>query len=239
MGLNAVYLAFEVKNPAAAVAGIRELGIQGISVTIPLKTRVIPFLDGLDGAARKIGAVNTISNRDGKLIGYNTDWQGGVEALEARVSLKGKRVILLGAGGAARAIAFGLKEKGCEVTIFNRSPEKAAELAQELGFSHGPLLFGEKMDAEVLINATVVGMPPHEAESPCPREFLVEGMTVMDIVYRPLKTKLLQEAEDRGCRTINGLEMLARQGAAQIEIWTARKPDIERIREDLYEALAQ
>ncbi len=237
MGLNAAYLAFEVNDLAGALSGIRGLRIQGASVTIPYKTRIIPLLDGLEETAAKIQAVNTIVCREGKLIGYNTDWVGAVESLEEKIPLRGRKVLLLGAGGAARAIAFGLKEKGAAVTILNRSPEKAASLALELGVVCQPLSSLGRMRADVLVNATSVGMHPQEGVSPVTEEVLKEGMVVMDIVYQPLRTKLLKDAQDRGCQTIDGLEMLARQAAGQVEIWTGEKPGIEPIREDLRKAL--
>ena len=233
MGLNAVYLAFEVKNLKEAIDGIRGSGIRGVSVTIPFKTQVIPFLDEVEAVAEKIKAVNTIVNEGGRLVGYNTDWRGGLEALEEKVDLMGKKVLLLGAGGAARAIGFGLKEKSCEVIVSNRSPDKAKELAKDLGFIYEPLTSVSELKMDVTINATSAGMSPHDAESPLPKKSLKEGMIVMDMVYRPLRTKLLQEAEGRGCRTIDGLEMLARQGAGQFEIWTGRRPEINQIKEDL------
>jgi shikimate dehydrogenase len=239
MGLNAAYLAFEVKNLEEAVRGIRGLGIRGVSVTIPFKTQIIPFLDQLEEVAGKIQAVNTIRQEGGKLIGYNTDWSGALGALEEKVDLTGKKVFLLGAGGAARAIAFGLKERGCRVFIGSRSPEKAAALAEELGVVHRPLPIAGRLDADVLVNATSAGMSPNDEESPVPKEVLDKEMTVMDIVYKPLRTKLLREAEERGCRTIDGLEMLARQGAAQVEIWTGRKPEIGEIKEDLRRELSK
>jgi len=237
MGLNAVYLAFEVNNLEEAMSGIRELGLRGVSVTLPFKTQILPYLDNIGDVAWKIRAVNTIVNEGGRMIGHNTDLNGALEALEEKVDLKDKRVILLGAGGAARAIGFGLKEKECQVIIFNRSQNRAKVLAKELGCDHHPLSCFEEMDGDILVNATSVGMYPLDAESPIPKEILKEGMVVMDIVYRPLKTKLLQEAEERGCLTIDGLEMLARQGAAQLEIWTGRRPEIKEIKEDLCEAL--
>jgi shikimate dehydrogenase len=237
MGLNATYLAFEVKNLEEAINGIRGLGIQGVSVILPFKTQVIPFLDGIEALAEKIKAVNTIQNKRGRLIGYNTDCRGAMEALEEEVDLKRKKVLLLGAGGAARAIGFGLKERGSEVIIFNRSLDKAVELAKDLGFVYQPLSSLRETKFDVIINATSVGMVPHDAESPLPKKLLREGMVVMDIVYQPLKTKLLQEAEEQGCWTIDGLEMLARQGAKQLEIWTGEKPEINQIKEDLRKAL--
>jgi len=237
MGLNAAYLAFEVQNLGEAVRGIKGLGIRGVSVTIPFKTQIIPFLDRMDELAGKIQAVNTIRREEGRLIGYNTDWSGALGALEDKVNLTGKTVFLLGAGGAARAVAFGLKERGCRVFIASRSPKKAAALAEELGLVHRPLPLVGRPDADVLVNATSAGMSPSDGESPVAKEVLDKGMTVMDIVYKPLKTRLLREAEERGCRTIDGLEMLARQGAAQVEIWTGKKPEIKEIKEDLRRAL--
>ena len=237
MGLNAAYLAFEVENLEEAIRGIRGLGIQGVSVILPFKNQVIPFLDEVEAVAEKIKAVNTIQNKGGKLIGHNTDWRGAMETLEEEVDLKGKNVLLLGAGGAARAIGFGLKEKGSQVIISNRSPDKANELAKDLGFVYQPLLSIKEPKFDVIINATSVGMSPHDAETPLPKKLLKEGMVVMDIVYQPLKTKLLQEAEEQGCRTIDGLEMLARQGAGQLEIWTGKRPEIEEIKRDLRQAL--
>ena len=233
MGLNAAYLAFEVNDLAGALGGIRGLGIRGVSVTIPFKTRVIPLLDELDATAEKIQAVNTIVHKDGKLIGYNTDWMGALESLEERIPLKGRKVFLMGAGGTARAIAFGLKEKGAEVTIFNRSLKKAADLALDLRVAYQPLPSVNQMRGDVLVNATSVGMYPHEDASPVGKEALKEGMVVMDAVYQPLRTLLLRDAEEQGCQTIDGLEMLARQAAAQIQIWTGKKPEIQPILEEL------
>jgi len=237
MGLNAVYLSFEIKDLKEAINGIRGLGIRGVSVTIPFKTEVIPFLDKVEDVAEKIKAVNTIVNKGGKLIGYNTDWCGALEALEEKVDLKGKRVVLLGAGGAARAIGFALKTRDCEVIIANHTMDRGAVLAKELMCIHRPVSSTEGLKADVMINATSVGMHPYDQESPLPKKVLREGMAVMDIVYQPLRTKLLQEAEERRCQTINGLEMLSRQGAAQLEIWTGKRPEVGMIKEYLYQAL--
>ncbi|OGP56522.1 MAG: shikimate dehydrogenase [Deltaproteobacteria bacterium RBG_13_52_11b] len=240
MGLNAAYLAFEVDHLEAALKGIRGLGLQGVSVTLPYKTDVIPYLDKIDTMSTKIKAINTITNEGGRLIGYNTDWSGAMAALEEKVDLKGTRVYLLGAGGAGRAIGFGLKGRGCKVTLFNRSAERAAQLANELGFDHRPLsslATLDRLDADVLINATSAGMHPRDDVSPVPKSILQKGVTVMDIVYHPLQTVLLREAEEQGCQTINGLEMLAHQGAAQLEIWTGKRADVRQIKEDLRKAI--
>ena len=239
MGMNAVYLAFEVNNLRNAVMGIRGLNIRGTSVTLPFKTEIIPLLDEVNELAEKIGAVNTISNEGGRLIGFNTDWVGALKALEEKIALKRKRVLLLGAGGAARAIAFGLKESGSEVIICNRSVDKALRLAQDLECTYRPWSSIKGLEFDLLVNATSVGMFPYDKASPVPSELFSKGMTVMDIVYSPLKTKLLREAEEKGCQTIDGLEMLARQGAAQFEIWTGRRPDIDQINQDLRKALGE
>jgi len=242
MGWNAVYLAFEVKNVEEALRGIRGLGVRGVSVTIPFKTKVVPFLDKVEGLAKKIGAVNTIVNRGGRLIGYNTDCEGALEALEEKMNLKGKRIVLLGAGGAARAIGFGLKERDCRLTIVNRSRDRGKALSRELK-CHFLLMSSlvkmkkGELEADVVINATSLGMYPRDRETPIPKKLLKEGMIVMDIVYEPLETKLLREAKEKGCLTIDGLEMLVRQGVAQFEIWTGTRPDLKQIRNDLYKVL--
>ncbi|MGB9628722.1 MAG: shikimate dehydrogenase [Thermodesulfobacteriota bacterium] len=236
MGLNSVYLAFEARDISKTLIGIRALGIRGLSVTIPFKTEVIPFLDKVDEVAEKIKAVNTIINEGGGLIGYNTDWLGAIKALEERVKLRNKKVLLLGAGGGARAIAFGLKERGCEVLISNRTKDKGKRLAQEFGFM--AISSFEDIDVDILINATSVGMSPDDRESPFPKRFLKEGMTVMDIVYHPLNTKLLQEARQRGCKTIDGLQMLIHQAIAQFEIWTKRKLEVKKVKKDLFKLIS-
>lgn len=242
LGWNAVYLAFEVKDLEEALRGIRGLGVRGVSVTIPFKTEVIPLLDKVEGLARKIGAVNTIVNRGGKLTGYNTDWNGALEALEEKVNLKGKKIVLLGAGGAARAIGFGLKERDCQLIVVNRSKKKGEGLSRELGCDYLPKpslvrMKAVELEAEVIINATSLGMFPQDGETPFPKYLLKKGMVVMDIVYQPLQTKLLREAKERGCLTVNGLEMLMRQGAAQCEIWTGRRLEIGQIKKDLLRTL--
>jgi len=241
LGWNAVYLTFEIKNLEEALRGIRGLGVRGVSVTHPFKTNVIPFLDKVEGLAKKIGAVNTIVNREGRLIGYNTDCDGALEALEEKMDLRKKRVVLLGAGGAARAIGFGLKERNCQMIMANRSRDRGEALSRELKCHFIPMSSLVKMkagelEADVVINTTSLGMVPRERETPFPKKLLRKRMMVMDIVYEPLQTKLLREAKEKGCLTINGLEMLVRQGVAQFMIWTGKRPDLKQIRNDLYKA---
>jgi shikimate dehydrogenase len=244
LGQNAVYLAFEVKNLEEALKGIRGLEVRGVSVTTPFKTEVIPFLDKIEGLAKMIGAVNTIVNRRERLIGYNTDCEGALGALEGEMNLRRKRVVLLGAGGAARAIGFGLKGRDCQLIISNRSKKRGEGLSKELGCDYLPIssfvrMKAGELEADVVINATSVGMAPRDGETPIPKKLLQEGMMVMDIVYQPLLTRLLREAKEKGCLTVNGLEMFIRQGVAQIEIWTGRRLEIVQIRKDLRRALRE
>jgi len=244
LGWNAVYLAFEVKNVEEALRGVRGLGVRGVSVTIPFKTEVLPFLDRVEGLAKKVGAVNTIVNRRGRLIGYNTDWEGALEALEQKVDLGGKKIVLLGAGGAARAIGFGLRERGLRLIVVNRSKERGRALGEELKCDYLPISSLARMkagefEADVIINATSLGMYPRDGETPVPKKLLTKGMLVMDIVYEPLRTRLLREAKEKGCVTVDGLEMLIRQGIAQFEIWTGRQLEIGKIRKDLHRALGR
>lgn len=233
LGLNCVYLAFPVKDVLAALSGLRGLGIKGVSVTIPHKESVIPLLDQVDPVAAKIGAVNTIVNNHGDLKGYNTDWVGANRALEDETDLKGKDVLLLGAGGSARALGFGLNEAGARPILCSRSPDKGQALAAELGCSWKPLAEVGDIEADILINATSVGMSPASNASPVARYILGKFSVVMDIVYSPLETRLLREAEEAGCRTINGLAMLLYQGIAQFEMWTGRQAPLEVMRDKL------
>jgi shikimate dehydrogenase len=158
------------------------------------------------------------------------------------MKLRGKRVVLLGAGGAARAIGFGLKERDLPLIVVNRSKERGQALCTELGCDYLPMsslvrMKAGELEADVIINATSLGMYPRDGKTPFPKELLKKGMIVMDIVYEPLQTRLLREAKEKGCATVDGLEMLIRQGMAQFEIWTGGRPDIGQIKKDLHRAL--
>ncbi len=225
--LNAVYVAFPVTDLAQAVAGLRGLNIHGVSVTIPFKEEIIPFLDEVDPQAARMGAVNTVVNRDSRLVGYNTDWLGAVAALKEKTAIRNRHFLVLGAGGASRAIVFGLLEEGGHVSLTDIDPHRAATLAGEFGVEALSPEALERCPAEVLVNATPVGMEPQVDDIPLDPELLSRFDLVMDIVYRPLRTRLLREAEARGCRIIDGLQMLIHQGAAQFELWTGRKAPVE------------
>ena len=219
---------------------MRALNICGLNVTIPHKVTVVPLLDELDSLAEKIGAVNTIVNNGGKLKGYNTDAMGFLRVLTERgIALRGKHTVLLGAGGAARAIAFALADNGAEITILNRKEELdwAVELAAKVGKVFGKRFAAMELkssnlkkaltDADILVNATSAGMSPKIEETPVAADLLRLGLLVYDIVYNPAETRLLREARQAGAQTINGREMLVWQGAAAYELWTGQKAPVD------------
>ncbi len=228
LGLDAVYLAFDVAPPAlpAAVAGLRALGARHFAVSIPHKQTVMAQLDTVDETARRIGAVNTATLCAGKLVGSNTDWIGAVRALERETPLAGKRAVVLGAGGTARAVVFGLRERGARVAVLNRTPDRAAALARELGAdSCGSLADLAATAHDLLVNTTSVGL--RGDTSPVPPDALRAGSVVLDAVYDPERTRLLRDAEARGARVVPGKWMLVYQAAAQLELWTGREAPID------------
>jgi shikimate dehydrogenase len=237
LGINAVYVAFPVTDLAQAVAGLRGLAIQGVSVTIPFKEEIIPLIDEVDPQAAQIGAVNTVVNRAGRLCGYNTDWLGAIKALKAKTSLKGEHILLLGAGGASRAIAFGILAEGGQVTLTDLDGPRAAALAKDLHVEAIPLEAVAQCPAALLVNATPVGMEPAIDGIPINHDLLGRYRLVMDIVYKPLETRLLREAKARGAATIDGLQMLIHQATAQFELWTGRSAPLETMSEAAYAAL--
>jgi shikimate dehydrogenase len=226
-GIEACYVPFDVSDIKAAMQAARTLRIRGISITVPHKIPVIPYLDHVDNTVQKIGAVNTVVNRDGALFGTNTDGIGAIRALSKEAPLKGKRIVVIGAGGAARAIGFGVQSVGGKVIIVNRTIERGQKLAADLGCDFVPLDDITSVHTDILVNATTVGMHPDSGKSPAPSACLKPGMVVMDSVYSPLSTRLLKDAQKQGCVTINGLDMLIYQGAAQFEIWTGEKAPVE------------
>lgn len=240
-GLNSAYLPFLVEDLSSALLGLRGLNIRGVSVTIPHKEKVIPHLDHVDDIAARIGAVNTIrceQHGDNlRLSGFNTDWQGAIRPLQEQGELAGANAVILGAGGSARAVGFGLLEAGATITLCSRTESHGRQLAEELGCPWQSLQDFSALKAEILVNTTSVGMAPQQEFSPVAQKGLNHYEVVMDIVYAPLKTRLLIEAEEQGCTTINGLEMLLNQGAAQFEIWTGQEAPIEVMRKALLDAV--
>jgi len=219
-GINAVYLAFETLHPPGCREAARALPIKGLSVTIPYKSRILGHLDSVEATAAEIGAVNTVANRGGALHGFNTDAGAALKALEGRMDLERTSCLLLGAGGAARAVGFALRGRCAEITIANRTGDRAAELAGALGCRWTPLPDAAGVRAGLVINTTPVGMHPETGRSPVPVKALEYASVVMDIIYRPRRTALLNLAERVGCVTIAGEEMFLNQAAAQFSIWT-------------------
>jgi shikimate dehydrogenase len=232
-----VFLAFHVKKIKSAIAAVRSLGIKGASITIPHKIKVMKYLDDIDPAARKIGAVNTVINDGGLLRGYNSDGMGAVKALSEKTVIRGKNVAVIGAGGAARAVGFCIKEEGGRITVINRSREKGEMLARDLSAGYRPLNDIDGIKCDILINATPVGMKPRIDEMPVGKSCLEKGMVVMDTVYNPLKTRLLTEAADAGCVTVDGVSMFVHQGAFQFELWTGKKAPVEVMKKTVLDAL--
>ncbi|MCP4024616.1 MAG: shikimate dehydrogenase, partial [Desulfobacteraceae bacterium] len=209
---------------------IRELNIQGVSVTIPVKESVMEHLDVIHDESKAIGAVNTIVNENGRLKGFNTDHNAAVDPIKD-FGILNKKVVILGAGGAALAVAYGIKNRGGILTIVNRSTEKGKALSKKMGCNFIPLDDLKLLDADIVINTTAVGMTPHSDETPIDPGLLKEKMIVMDVVYTPVKTRLLKEAKKIGCHTIDGVSMFVCQGAAQFELWTGIRPDLQIMRD--------
>jgi shikimate dehydrogenase len=236
--LNFVYLAFDVNDAASAIMAIRALHIKGMSVTIPHKISVMQHLDQIDNRAKNIGAVNTIVNTNGRLVGFNTDCDGAMKALEEKTSIRGKKVVLLGTGGAARAIAFGLQEKKAQVLILGRNPHAAKALADATGATHGSLSQCTAIKAsDILIHATSIGMEPHAQASIVPIDLLHKNLTVFDIVYKPKNTKLISDATKIGCTIVYGHSMLLYQAAAQFKLFTGLQPSIPILKKVLLKNL--
>lgn len=243
-GINAAYTAFHVtpEKLEAAVQGIRALGFGGVNVTIPHKLEVMRYLDDIDEGARLIGAVNTIVNRDGKLIGYNTDGIGYVRSLkeETGFQVQGSKLLLIGAGGAARGVAYALaKESPSIIYIVNRSKERAEQLSKDIGrmvqcVSVDLTELSDIPQVDFIVNTTSVGMHPNVDELPIDSVWLNRWMSVhtivSDLVYNPLQTRFLREAADLGATTHSGLGMFVYQGAYAFEYWTGQEAPVAVMR---------
>lgn len=245
--IDAAYLPFHVKpeNLKDAIQGLKALGAAGFNVTIPHKSAVIPFLDEVDDLALSIGAVNTVVNQEGRLVGYNTDGPGFIKGLEPFVtSFSEQRILVIGAGGAARAIYFSLAKMGpAVVDLANRTLETAETLVKECPYSVSTNVFsleetgGNIGNYDLIVQTTGIGMYPSVTEQPLPLDNMKEQALVCDIIYNPLNTQFLQEAKKRGARIQNGIEMFVYQGALAFEKWTGIFPDIERMRDNVLKQL--
>ncbi|MDY6893071.1 MAG: shikimate dehydrogenase [Chloroflexota bacterium] len=250
LGLDVRYQLWETEQGdlSAAVEGIRQSSRLGSNVTIPYKEMVIPLVDELDDFAREIGAVNTLVNRDGRLVGYNTDAGGFVQALrrEGGFDSAGKRVVQLGAGGVARAVSFALARAGAKsFVITDIVAERARDLASDLEqsrssgadtglevtvlFQDDPKFVEALLNCDLLINCTPIGMKhsASEGESPLDEKLIPKGIMVYDVVYNPLETPLLAAAKRAGANTLGGLSMLVYQGALAFELWTGKEAPVD------------
>ena len=242
-GINGAYVAFNVTHLKKAIEGIRGLGIRGVSVTIPHKIAVMPLLDTIDETARTIGSINTIVNTGGHLAGYNSDGIGALQALrDAGCNPTGKRVTILGSGGAARAIAvtMALQATPSALTLLGIIEQERTQLASDLASKSSlrPVtadlssqgLTAALQECDLLINTTPVGMHPKSAESPIPGNLLRKQPAVFDIVYNPRKTRLLRDAEQAGCTVVSGIEMFLNQAAVQFTLWTGQPAPVDVMR---------
>lgn len=239
LGIPGVYVPFEVdpETIEQAVAGVRALKIQGVNVTVPLKEKVGAYLDGLTERAARLEAVNTLYWEEGKLYGDSTDGPGFLAALstDGFTVTTQTQVLVLGAGGSARAVVEALVGAGANVVVLNRTRERAAEVANRFGAHHAP--WGEATlrllipDADLLVNTTSVGRAgSEEAQLPVPKEALHPNLFVSDLNYNPAETPLLARARERGCRVQNGVEMLVQQGALSFARWTGTQPPLDVMR---------
>jgi shikimate dehydrogenase len=252
LNLDFVYVVFTVRKDELrnAIAGARSLQVHGLNVTMPHKTAIMKHLDEIDPTAKSIGAINTVLNADGKLVGYITDGVGAIKALkENSVSPEGKKLLLLGAGGAAKAIAFHVAQEVEELKILNRTAQKANDLAEALHKKFDKKVSGNTLssetikkelgDTDILVNATSVGMHPNVNQSLVDSTWLRPDLCVMDIIYNPLETKLAKDAKSVEAKVISGIEMLVYQGAASFEIWTNHPAPVKAMKEAILNKLTK
>jgi shikimate dehydrogenase len=249
-GLNIIYIAFNVNiiSLKQAIEGLKALQFIGANVTLPYKSEIINYIDEIDETAKKIGAVNTIYNVNNKLIGYNTDSLAAIDLIKEKIgNLEAKKILLIGAGGVAKAISYILVKNNADISIFNRTINNAFELKDNLKKYFGKKLKCQVIDDKnletkskefnIVINATSLGMIPQDKESPISKKLLDKDMLVFDTVYNPLKTKLIREAMEIGCQVIPGYKMLVKQGAISFKIWTGIQPPIKEMEELVYNEL--
>lgn len=249
-GRDAVYIPFRV--PADSLEEFAttapRLGVKGLSVTIPHKEAIASHLTKIDPAAKGIAAVNTVVYRDGEVIGYNTDCKAALDSLEQGIAgkvsqpgekspLDGKRVLLLGAGGVARGILYGLRKRGAKVVIASRTRKRADQLAKEFGAKAIEWKSRHNAPVEVIINGTPIGMHPNVDETPFGKAYLKPSQVVFDTVYNPESTLLVKEAREHGCRVVTGVEMFVRQAALQYLLFTGKEPPAKLMRETLKRAI--
>ena len=240
-GIDFIYhpLKLEKNELEEFMNNFRKFDFVGAAVTVPYKETIMQFLDKLDKTAKDIGAVNTIVKDNGALIGYNTDYYGAIEALKENTQLENKKILVIGTGGAARAIVYGLKKEKAEITIINRTFEKAQKLAEEFNIKLYKLENMKELikGNDIIINTTSVGMKPNIDKSIIPEEDFAGGKILMDIVYTPIRTKLIEFAEKANCKTITGERMLIYQAMKQFKLWTKHEPDFKIMEKAIIEQI--
>ncbi|MDY0131400.1 MAG: shikimate dehydrogenase [Desulforegulaceae bacterium] len=237
LSLNSVYSAFEVVDLESAVKGIKGLGIKGVSVTVPHKENIIKYLDEQSESAKKIGAVNTVTNKNGVLEGDNTDWKGFILSLREHSLIKGKKTLVIGAGGASRGVCYGLASENADLFITNRTKSKGIELAKDFNAEFVDLESIEKLEPEIIINTTSVGMYPYINKSPVDKSLFKGKGVALDIVYNPLNTKFLRDAAMSGFKAVSGVGMFVYQGGLQFEKWTGKKFPFQIMKEKIFHKL--
>jgi shikimate dehydrogenase len=239
IGENVVYVPITTEDIENAIAGVRGFNLRGNTVSMPHKQAVMQYLDKIDSVAEAIGAVNTVSNDDGVLTGYNSDWIGAMNALKEVTELEGKKVVVIGAGGAARAIIYGLMQNKANPVIFNRDTDKAKSLATDLGAKFGGDLETLKTvsDYDIVINATPVGSAASGIDECIVGETFFKPTVAMDVITVPMDTKFLKYAKAKGAKTVPGYRMLIHQALFQIELFTGKKAPFEVMEKALLEAL--
>lgn len=239
MGIKGNYSAFCVTDLAGAVQGIKSMNIRGASVTIPFKVEVMEYLDDIDDDALEIGAVNTIVNDNGRLRGCNTDWLGLILTLKSAMPVRNESFVIIGAGGTARAAAYGIIREGGFPVIVNRTATKGEILSDKFDCPFYSLSAIGRIKADCLINTTPVGMYPHGDKSPVKMPVLAGYKYVMDVIYNPLQTKLLEDASKQGCHVFSGLDMFVNQGARQLRLWTGKEPPTAIMKKVILEGLTE
>jgi len=245
LGLDAVYLPFKVNDCAGFLTGYEPYDLNGLSVTIPHKGTMLALMDEVDELSARIGAVNTVTIRDGKRYGSNTDVAAALGSLEGAAEradltpLSERTVLLLGAGGAGRALAYALSDRAGKLIIANRTVSRGEELAAEVGATACGMDQIAHTEPDILVNTTAVGMHPNVDASPVPMSVLRRGMVVFDAVYNPIETRLLRDAAQAGCVTASGFDWFVAQAAAQFETWTGKAAPRERMAQVVRERLTR
>lgn len=239
LGIDSEYVKFDVKPEGLKdfMQRVRDEKIAGLSVSMPHKMEIMQYLDHIEPAAKDMEAVNGVFWKDGKLCGTNTDYYGAIRALKEAVDLDGKKIVIFGAGGAAHAVAYGLKDKNVKLTVLDQTMQQSQALACHYKAEYGISASHSVEKYDIIINTTPLGMYPNVDTSILEAKDLSPNQVIYDIVYNPLNTKLIQEAKKAGCKTVTGEKMFLYQGIKQFEIWTEEKAPIEIMHKALMDKL--